>query len=168
LESENFKSARNHDELLDELLDSRRLRTEREHAAAHEIERLRELCDDLFSDLLAAGSVAPKDCGAYHLIQESIKTKRDRWIRKARPKTLKDKCTESFEKWFGFAVCTDMDIQTEVAYDNWREAWNTAIRHAGSVCNRISVDGRGITGPAHKLASYARDEVMKLECKVIK
>ena len=32
--------------LIAELLDSRRPKTEREHAAAREIERLRDLCDD--------------------------------------------------------------------------------------------------------------------------
>ena len=31
--------------------------TEREHAAGREIERLRDLCDDLYSDLLAARAV---------------------------------------------------------------------------------------------------------------
>ncbi len=79
------KQARPHDELIAELLDSRRLKTEREHAAAREIERLRELCDDLYSDLLAAGSLAPHDCGAYALIQETIKLRRDRWARKQAP-----------------------------------------------------------------------------------
>ena len=50
-----------------------------------EIERLRELCDDLYSDLLAAGFLAPHDCGAYALIQETIKLRRDRWARKQAP-----------------------------------------------------------------------------------
>ena len=52
------------------------------HAAAREIERLRDLCDDLYSDLLAAGSLVPRDCGAYALIQEAIKLRRDRWAHK--------------------------------------------------------------------------------------
>lgn len=79
------KQARPHDELICELLDSRRPKTEREHAAAREIERLRDLCDDLYSDLLAAGSLAPRGCGAYALIQEAIKLRRDRWARKQAP-----------------------------------------------------------------------------------
>lgn len=79
------KQARPHDELICELLDSRRPKTEREHAAAREIERLRDLCDDLYSDLLAAGSLAPHGCGAYALIQETIKLRRDRWARKQAP-----------------------------------------------------------------------------------
>ena len=79
------KQARPHDELICELLDSRRPKTEREHAAAREIERLRDLCDDLYSDLLAAGSLAPRGCGAYALIQETIKLRRDRWARKQAP-----------------------------------------------------------------------------------
>lgn len=79
------KQARPHCELIAELLDSRRPKTEREHAAAREIERLRDLCDDLYSDLLAAGSLAPRGCGAYALIQEAIKLRRDRWARKQAP-----------------------------------------------------------------------------------
>ena len=58
---------------------------ERERAAGREIERLRDLCDDLYSDLLAAGSLAPRDCGAYALIQETIKLGRDRWARRQMP-----------------------------------------------------------------------------------
>ena len=76
------KQARPHEELIAEVLDSRRLKTDREHAAAIEIERLRDLCDDLYSDLLAAGSLAPKDCGAYALIQQTIRLRRERWLRK--------------------------------------------------------------------------------------
>lgn len=53
--------------------------------AGREIERLRDLCDDLYSDLLAAGSLAPRDCGAYALIQETIKLRRDRWARRQIP-----------------------------------------------------------------------------------
>lgn len=54
-------------------------------ASAKEEMRLREVCDDLYSDLLAAGSLTPHDCGAYALIQETIKLRRDRWLRKAVP-----------------------------------------------------------------------------------
>lgn len=79
------KQARQHDELIAKLLDSRRVKTELEHAAAREIERLRDLCDDLYSDLIAAGSLAPHDCGAYARIQETIKLRRDRWARKQAP-----------------------------------------------------------------------------------
>lgn len=79
------KQARQHDELIAELLDSRAPKTEREHAAAREIERLRSLCDDLYSDLLAAGSLTPHDCGAYSLIQETIRLRRDRWARPMQP-----------------------------------------------------------------------------------
>lgn len=85
LSEQKCKQARPHDELIAEILDSRRLKTEREHAAAREIERLRDLCDDLYSDLLAAGSLAPQDCGAYALIQETIKLRRDRWRRNVTP-----------------------------------------------------------------------------------
>jgi hypothetical protein len=53
--------------------------------AAQEIERLRDVCDDLYSDLLAAGSLTPQDCGAYALIQETIRLRRDRWARKQTP-----------------------------------------------------------------------------------
>jgi hypothetical protein len=73
------KQARRHDELIAELLDSCAPKTEREYAAVREIERLRSVCDDLYSDLLAAGSLTPRDCVAYALIQETIRLRRDRW-----------------------------------------------------------------------------------------
>ena len=82
------KQARRHNELIAELLDSRAPKTEREHAAAREIERLRSLCDDLYSDLLAAGSLTPHDCGAYSLIQETIRLRRDRWARPMQPNAV--------------------------------------------------------------------------------
>ena len=91
------KQARPHCELIAELLDSRRPKTEREHAAAREIERLRDLCDDLYSDLLAAGSLAPRGCGAYALIQEAIKLRRDRWARKQAPNDGINRKTERSE-----------------------------------------------------------------------
>ena len=58
---------------------------EAQRDAGREIERLRDVCDDLYSDLLAAGSLAPRDCGAYALIQETIKLRRDRWARRQMP-----------------------------------------------------------------------------------
>jgi hypothetical protein len=79
------KQARPHSELIAEMLDSRIPKTEREHAAVREIERLRSLCDDLYSDLLAAGSLTPHDCGAYAMIQETIRLRRDRWVRPMQP-----------------------------------------------------------------------------------
>lgn len=44
-----------------------------------ENERLRALCDDLFSDIVAASSLVPQDCGAYELLQKVIRHRRDRW-----------------------------------------------------------------------------------------
>lgn len=79
------KQSRLHGELIAEMLDSRVPKTEREYAAVREIERLRSLCDDLYSDLLAAGSLTPRDCGAYALIQETIRLRRDRWARPMQP-----------------------------------------------------------------------------------
>lgn len=37
-----------------------------------------------------------------------------------------ERCKEAFEKWHGFDVCDDMDIQTSVAWENWQKAWNAA------------------------------------------
>jgi len=55
-------------------------------ASAKEEARLREVCDDLYSDLLAAGSLAPQSSGAYALIQQTIRMRRDRWrVRKVAP-----------------------------------------------------------------------------------
>lgn len=46
-----------------------------------ENDRLRALCDDLYSDILAAASLAPKDSGAYSLLHETIRLRRDRWAK---------------------------------------------------------------------------------------
>lgn len=42
--------------------------------------------------------------------------------------TEKSPMAQAFESWFGFEVCPDMDIQTSVAWDHWRAAWNEASR----------------------------------------
>jgi hypothetical protein len=47
-----------------------------------EVDRLRDLCDDLYSDILAAASLAPQGSGAYSLLHETIRLRRDRWARK--------------------------------------------------------------------------------------
>lgn len=60
------KQARKHDDLIDELLDSRTAKTEREHAAAREIERLRrdkQRIDWLADTKTVTGNVQlPRDC----------------------------------------------------------------------------------------------------------
>lgn len=35
-------------------------------------------------------------------------------------------CVVAFTTWYGFAVCEDMDIQTQIAWENWQIAWNAA------------------------------------------
>ena len=35
-----------------------------------------------------------------------------------------EKMKAEFEKWHHFPVTDDMDIQTEVAWENWQAAWN--------------------------------------------
>jgi len=58
-------------------------RFEREwYLRGDEVERLRELCDDLYSDILAAASLAPQGSGAYSLLHETIRLRRVRWARK--------------------------------------------------------------------------------------
>ncbi len=46
-----------------------------------EVERLRELCDDLYANILAAASLATWDSCAYSLLHEAIRLHRDRWAR---------------------------------------------------------------------------------------
>lgn len=53
------KQARPHDELIRELLDSRIPKSEREHAAAREIERLREEVKELCETLEALEALEP-------------------------------------------------------------------------------------------------------------
>ena len=43
-----------------------------------ENDRLRVLCDDLYSDILAAASLAPQGTGVYSLLHETIRLRRDR------------------------------------------------------------------------------------------
>ena len=43
---------------------------------------------------------------------------------------MKSWMRQKFEEWHGFEVCDDMDIQTEVAWDNWKVAWKAAMEHA--------------------------------------
>lgn len=77
--------------------------------------------------------------------------------------TCKDKCTEEFEKWHGFEVGPDADIQTEIAFSNWCESWNTAIRHAASICNRLAIDGKGIREMADRALCLARNDLLAFE-----
>ena len=39
-----------------------------------------------------------------------------------------------FEKWHRFPVTDDMDIQTEVAWMNWKMAWNAAAESCAKEC----------------------------------
>lgn len=44
--------------------------------------------------------------------------------------TKKSQCMIDFEKWYGFEVGPNMDIATEIAWKNWREAWTSAMATA--------------------------------------
>jgi hypothetical protein len=43
---------------------------------------------------------------------------------------MKSQMRVEFEAWHGFEVSDDMDIQTSVAWDNWKTAWIAATAHA--------------------------------------
>ena len=49
---------------------------------------------------------------------------------------MKSVMRQKFEEWHGFEVCDDMDIQTEVAWDNWKRAWKAAMEHAEATANK--------------------------------
>jgi len=49
-----------------------------------EIERLRELSDEMFSAMTAAMLLTPNSCGAYSVLEESIKSLQPKWIRPAK------------------------------------------------------------------------------------
>lgn len=40
---------------------------------------------------------------------------------------------EAFEKWHGFSVDPDMDMQTEVAFDNWKIAYAAGMTRAAEI-----------------------------------
>ena len=53
-----------------------------------------------------------------------------------------------FEAWHGFEVCDEMDIQTSVAWDNWKKAWESAMEYAEYKYNECREKYSYI--PAHK------------------
>ena len=48
---------------------------------------------------------------------------------------MKSVMRQKFEELHGFEVCDDMDIQTSVAWDNWKIAWRAAMGHAEEKAN---------------------------------
>lgn len=48
-----------------------------------EIERLRELSDEMFAAMTAALLLAPHNCGAYSVLDDAIKGLQPKWIRPA-------------------------------------------------------------------------------------
>jgi hypothetical protein len=44
---------------------------------------------------------------------------------------------ELFEKWYGFTVCDEMDIQTEVAWKNWQAAYLAGLKRASVICREL-------------------------------
>lgn len=38
-------------------------------------------------------------------------------------------CVVAFGRWYGMPVDQDMDIQTQVAWENWQIAWNAGEKH---------------------------------------
>ena len=63
---------------------------------------------------------------------------------------MKSQMRMEFEARHGFEVCDDMDIQTSVAWDNWKEAWKAAMAHARYNANECA-DNYAYT-PAQKRA----------------
>ena len=57
---------------------------ERENASLQaEVERLRELSDEMFSAMTAALMLAPHSSGAYSILDEAIKSVQPGWIRRS-------------------------------------------------------------------------------------
>lgn len=46
-----------------------------------ELDEAKNLISTLWIDIVAASSLVPKDCGAYKLLNESIESNRDDWLR---------------------------------------------------------------------------------------
>jgi pterin-4a-carbinolamine dehydratase len=66
---------------------------------------------------------------------------------------MKSLMRREFEKWHGFEVCDDMDIQTSVAWDNWKVAWKAAMKHA-------KVAAEGNASPCPTCEALARAVMM--------
>ena len=52
---------------------------------------------------------------------------------------------QAFEKWYGFRVCENMDIQTSVAWENWQAAWLAAVAACVDRVDRLrfAIDNAG-------------------------
>lgn len=72
-------------------------------------------------------------------------------------------CQAAFEKWHGFSVGPDMDIATEIAWEYWVLAWNSAINFAAGSLGQLARDGKGVSGPVDRAMVMAIDEVTKLK-----
>ena len=66
---------------------------------------------------------------------------------------MKSPMRQAFEAWHGFEVCDEMDIQTSVAWDNWKIAWKAAVLVEREACANlcISLDD----SPAYKIGGLA-------------
>lgn len=53
-----------------------------------------------------------------------------RELRKLPPPSIQ--CVCAFTDWFGMPIDADMDIQTQVAWENWQIAWNASLDAAAS------------------------------------
>ena len=72
------------------------------------------------------------------------------WLLRRKEIAMKSQMRMEFEARHGFEVCDDMDIQTSVAWDNWKEAWKAAMAHARYKANECA-DNNAYT-PAQKRA----------------
>ena len=64
-----------------------------------------------------------------------------------------EKMKAEFEKWHRFPVTDDMDIQTEVAWENWQAAWDVCNATIGAeidcrLCARYTTDTCGCMATA--------------------
>ena len=51
-----------------------------------------------------------------------------------------NQCKDAFEQWYQLGVCMHMDIQTEIAWENWQAAWNAAAASLTAKAEETSYD----------------------------
>lgn len=73
---------------------------------------------------------------------------------------MKSPMRTAFEQWFGFEVSDDMDIQTSVAWDNWRIAWAAATKNAARRAEEHAKNNAYTPAQKRALDSWLRRAVL--------
>lgn len=71
---------------------------------------------------------------------------------------MKSPMRQAFEELHGFEVGDEMDIQTSVAWDNWKTAWRAAASHERETCAKVC-ESQTTESECHERAQYCADAI---------